>query len=65
MEKCKHTPTAQHEQIVQQILSHYTTKGAQDASNVMKQIIGSIFESILKSEMENHLGYEKHECVTF
>lgn len=30
----------------------------------MKQIFGPIFKSMLKGEMENHLGYEKHERAT-
>ncbi|SFT53993.1 Transposase, Mutator family [Selenomonas sp. GACV-9] len=30
---------------------------------IAQQIFGPIFESMLKGEMENHLGYEKHERV--
>ena len=30
-------------------------------TDVLKQIFGPIFESMLKGEMENHLGHKKHE----
>ncbi|SFI19074.1 Transposase, Mutator family [Selenomonas ruminantium] len=61
MAKRKQTPNTPGEQIAQQILSHYDLKDAQDVQNVMKQIFGPIFESMLKGEMKNHLGYEKNE----
>ena len=61
MAKRKDTPNTPGEQITQQILSNYDLKDAQDVQNVMKQIFGPIFESMLKGEMENHLGYER-EC---
>lgn len=63
MAKRKDTPNTPGEQIAQQILANYDLKDAQDVQNVMKQIFGPIFESMLKGEMENHLGYEKHERV--
>ena len=61
MAKRKQTPNTPGEQIAQQILSHYDLKDAQDVQNVMKQIFGPIFESMLKGEMKNHLGYERNE----
>ena len=61
MAKRKQTPNTPGEQIAQQILSHYDLKDAQDVQNVMKQIFGPIFESMLKGEMKNHLGYEKKD----
>lgn len=33
----------------------------EDVQGVLKQIFGPIFESMLKGEMENHLGHKKHE----
>lgn len=49
------------EKIAQQILDTYEINDAQDVQNVLKQIFGPIFESMLKGEMKNHLGYEKNE----
>ncbi len=53
MAKRKQTPNTPGEQIAQQILSHYDLKDAQDVQNVMKQIFGPIFESMLKGGMKN------------
>lgn len=63
MAKRRKTPNNPGEQIAQQILSNYDLNDAQDVPNIMKQIFGTIFESMLKDEMEKHLGYEKHERV--
>ena len=56
----KKNPTAS-EQIAKQILANYDLKTAQDVQDVLKQIFGPLFESMLKGEMENHLGYAEHE----
>ena len=61
MAKCKTPPTTPGEQIAQQILNNYDIKSAEDVQDVLKQIFGPIFESMLKGEMENHLGHKKHE----
>ena len=61
MAKCKTPPTTPGEQIAQQILNNYDIKSAEDVQDVLKQIFGPIFESMLKGEMENHLGNKKHE----
>ena len=61
MAKCKTPPTTLCEQIAQQILNNYDIKSAEDVQDVLKQIFGPIFESMLKGEMENHLGHKKHE----
>ena len=61
MTKRKNSPVTPGEQIAQQILANYDLKDAQDVQDVLKQIFGPIFESMLKGEMKNHLGYEKHE----
>ena len=60
MARRKNSPSAPGEQIAKQILDKYDLKNDQDVQEVMKQIFGSIFESMLKGEMENHLSYEKH-----
>ena len=59
--KRKNSSITPGEQIAQQILANYDIKNAQDVQDVLKQIFGPIFESMLKGEMQNHLGYEKHE----
>lgn len=61
MAKCKTPPTTPGEQIAQQILNNYDIKSSEDVQDVLKQIFGPIFESMLKGEMENHLGHKKHE----
>ena len=61
MAKCKTPPTTPGEQIAQQILNNYDIKSAEDVQDVLKQIFSPIFESMLKGEMENHLGHKKHE----
>lgn len=61
MAKRKTPPTTPGEQIAQQILNNYDIKSLEDVQDVLKQIFGPIFESMLKGEMENHLGHKKHE----
>ena len=61
MTKRKNKELTPGEQITQQILSNYDIRDAQDVQNVLKQIFAPIFESMLKGEIENHLGYVKHE----
>lgn len=56
----KNPPTAG-AQIAKQILEKYDIKDAQDIQDVLKQIFGPLFESMLKGEMKNHLGYAEHE----
>lgn len=46
----KKAPTAG-EQIAKQILDNYDIKDAQDVQDILKQIFGSLFESMLKGEM--------------
>ncbi len=57
----KTPPTTPGEQIAQQILDNYDIKSAEDVQDVLKQIFATIFESMLKGEMENHLGHKNHE----
>lgn len=61
MVKQKTPSTIPGEQIDQQILNNYDIKNAEDVQDILKQILGPIFASILKGEMENHLGHKKHE----
>ena len=61
MENCKTPPTTPGEQIAQQILNNYDIKSAEDVQDVLETDFGPIFESMLKGEMENHLGHKKHE----
>ncbi|RHM57658.1 IS256 family transposase [Mitsuokella sp. AF33-22] len=61
MAKRKTPLTTPGEQIAQQILDNYDIKSAEDVQDVLKQIFAPIFESMLKGEMENHLGHKNHE----
>ena len=58
MAKCKHHQLPQASRLLK-ILNNF--KSAEDVQDVLKQIFGPIFESMLKGEMENHLGHKKHE----
>lgn len=52
MAKCKTPPTTPGEQIAQQILNNYDIKSSEDVQDVLKQIFGPIFESMLKGEID-------------
>ena len=52
MAKCKTPPTTPGEQIAQQILNNYDNKSSEDVQDVLKQIFGPIFESMLKGEID-------------
>ena len=49
MTRRKNSPSVPGEQIAKQILNNYDLKNAQDVQEVMKQIFGPIFESMLKA----------------
>lgn len=61
MAKRKNSEPTPGEQIAKQILDNYDIKDAADIQHVLKQIFGPIFEAMLKGEMQNHLGYDRHE----
>jgi putative transposase len=44
--------------LAEQILENYQPKSVQDMQEALKDIFGPMFESMLKGEMNHHLGYE-------
>ena len=55
MAKIKHDPMG--ELIAKQLMESYDPKSAQDIQDIFKTIFGPMFESMLKGELEAHLGY--------
>ncbi len=41
----------------------YQPKTAEHVNNALKDLLGSMFESMLKSEMNHHLGYDSNDKV--
>lgn len=59
MAKIKHDPRG--ELIAKQLMESYDPKSAQDIQDIFKTIFGPMFESILKGELEAHLGYSNND----
>ena len=59
MSKRKMTPTPA-DNTVKQIMGTYHPQDVQDIQEVIKRIFAAIFETALKGEMQNHLGYASH-----
>jgi hypothetical protein len=55
----KRTPTPE-EKIAQQIYDLYKPKTVEEMQMALKKVFAPIFETALKGEMENHLGYPKN-----
>lgn len=47
--------------IAQRIIEEYRPRTAEEADAAVKDVFGPIFESILKGEMDSHLGYSPNE----
>jgi hypothetical protein len=43
------------------IIEEYQPKSIEDMQNALKDIFGLMFESMLKGEMNHHLGYESND----
>ena len=43
--------------LAQAILETYNPESVEDMNNALKDLFGSLFESMLQGEMNNHLGY--------
>ena len=59
MAKIKHDPRG--ELIAKQLMESYDPKSAQDIQDIFKTIFGPMFESMLKGELEAHLGYSNND----
>lgn len=60
MAKKKKEPTPA-ENIAQAIVDAYDPKNATDVQDALKSIFGPIFESMLKGELNAHLGYDSND----
>lgn len=48
-------------ELAKQILENYQPETVEDMQNALKEIFGPMFESMLKGEMNHHLGYESND----
>ncbi|AVQ98364.1 IS256 family transposase [Oceanobacillus iheyensis] len=48
-------------ELANQILENYQPETLEDMQNALKDIFGPMFESMLKGEMNNHLGYDSND----
>lgn len=48
-------------ELAKQILENYQPENVEDMQNALKEIFGPMFESMLKGEMNHHLGYESND----
>lgn len=59
MAKIKHDPRG--EAIARQLMESYDPKSAEDVQQMFKSIFGPMFESMLKGELDAHLGYSPND----
>ena len=57
--KIKRNPAAV--AVAQAIIDNYKPETVEDMQNALKEIFGPMFESMLKGEMDAHLGYESND----
>lgn len=51
-----------HRDLIRELLSDYEIKSTEDLSNALKEIFAGTMEDMLEAELDEHLGYEKHEA---
>nr|WP_149473592.1 IS256 family transposase [Oceanobacillus polygoni] len=59
MAKPKRNPNS--EELANKIIEKYQPESVEDMQNALKDIFGPMFESMLKGEMNHHLGYEAND----
>ena len=59
MARIKRNPAAV--ALAQKIIEEYDPKTVEDMDDALKEIFGPLFESMLKGEMNHHLGYENND----
>ncbi len=57
--KPKRNPNS--EELAKKIIEEYQPESVEDMQNALKEIFGSMFESMLKGEMNTHLGYQSND----
>ncbi|MEC1995970.1 transposase, partial [Bacillus subtilis] len=48
-------------ELANKIIEQYQPKSVEDMQEALKDIFGPMFESMLKGEMNKHLGYESND----
>lgn len=59
MAKPKKNPNS--EELANKIIEKYQPESVEDMQNALKDIFGPMFESMLKGEMNHHLGYDSND----
>ena len=47
--------------IIASLIEEYDIQSAEDIQDALKDLLGGTIENMLKSELDNHLGYEPYE----
>lgn len=47
--------------IIQGLLQEYDIETAEDIQDALKDLLSETIQSMMESEMNNHLGYERYE----
>ena len=47
--------------IIANLIEEYDIKSAEDIQEALKDLLGGTIESMLKAELDNHLGYEPYK----
>ena len=48
-------------EVAQQLIDENNLKSVGDIQGMLKDMFGPLLENMLKVEMDNHLGYKKHD----
>lgn len=60
----KHKHDSRGEAIAKQLMESYDPKSAEDIQDIFNTIFGPIFETMLKGELDTHLGYSSNDHST-
>lgn len=61
MVKRKERLTEGKKNIIASLIEEYDIKTAEDIQDALKDLLGGTIESTLKTELDNHLGYDPYE----
>lgn len=56
-----HKKYYKHRDLIRELLSDYEINNAEDLSNALKDIFAGTIQDMLEAELDEHLGYEKHQ----
>ena len=57
----KKKETTPNRRLAEDIINEYQPETVEDMQNALKEIFGPMFETMLKGEMNGHLGYESND----